>query len=36
VHTRKGRIARKFDGDLVVLDEKLRIEHVFVRGEKVS
>jgi N-acetylglucosamine-6-phosphate deacetylase len=36
VHARKGRIARKFDGDLVVLDEKLRIEHVFVRGEKVS
>jgi N-acetylglucosamine-6-phosphate deacetylase len=36
VHTRKGRIARKFDADLVVLDEKFRIEHVFARGEKVA
>ncbi len=35
VHTRKGRIARGFDADLVLLDEKLGIERVIVRGTGV-
>lgn len=32
VHTRKGRIARGFDADLVLLDQKLEIERVVLRG----
>jgi N-acetylglucosamine-6-phosphate deacetylase len=32
VQTRKGRIARGFDADLVLLDQKLEIERVVLRG----
>jgi N-acetylglucosamine-6-phosphate deacetylase len=32
VHMRKGRIARGFDADLVLLDQKLEIERVVLRG----
>ena len=32
----KGRIAKGADADLVILDKKLTVKHVFVRGEKGS
>jgi N-acetylglucosamine-6-phosphate deacetylase len=32
----KGRISKGADADLVILDKKLAVKHVFVRGEKAS
>lgn len=36
VASRKGRIAKGFDADLALLDQKLGIERVFVRGEELA
>lgn len=36
VASRKGKLARRFDADVVIMNEKLEIEQVMVRGEELA
>ena len=36
VANRKGKLARRFDADVVIMNEKLEIEQVMVRGEELA
>jgi N-acetylglucosamine-6-phosphate deacetylase len=34
VDDRKGRIAEGYDADLVVFDEEIQVDHVFIEGRQ--
>ena len=36
VATRKGKLERRFDADIVVMNEKLEVERVWTRGEELA